>query len=230
MRRLKERSGSREERRDRRAARARRRKAALALSVGVMGLGTAAMPAPAAPPIVSKKFDRRRPATLLSVSNELLEAMIEEEGARLTVYRDVAGYPTVGVGHLVTPTDHLEVGDRITRDQALDFLERDIAEAQQAVRRLVGDMPLSQNEYDALVDLAFNVGEGNLSAERSPGLNAAVAARDYDAIAAELDYHHAAGHMARGLVYRSERRAHIFLDASYGDPRLLAGEPAGLSA
>jgi GH24 family phage-related lysozyme (muramidase) len=112
----------------------------------------------------------------------------------------------------------------------LDFLEHDIAEAQVAVTRLVGDLPLSQNEYDALVDLAFNVGEGNLSAERSPGLNAAIAARDYDAIAEELDYHHAAGRMARGLVYRSERRTNIFLDASYADPRPVGGEAATFDA
>jgi hypothetical protein len=63
------------------------------------------------------------------------------------------------------------------------------------------------------------VGEGNLSPERSPDLNAAVESRDYDAIANELDYRHAAGHMAMGLVYRSERRAIIFTDASYADPR-----------
>lgn len=203
---------------------------ALALSAGVMGLSTAAMPAPKPPPIESKKSERRRPAALLTASDELLEAMIEEEGARRTVYRDVAGYPTVGVGHLVTRADHLEVGDRVSRDQVLDFLERDVAEAQQAVRRLVGDLPLAQNEYDALVDLAFNVGEGNLSAERSPGLNAAIAARDYEAIAAELDYHHAAGQMARGLVYRSVRRENIFLDASYADPREMAGAPTTLAA
>lgn len=178
------------------------------------------MPAPTPlRPAVSVTFEPRKPATLLSPSDDLLQAMIEEEGARLTVYRDVAGNPTVGVGHLVTPADHLQVGDRVSRDQVLDFLESDLTEAQHAVARLVGDLPLYQNEYDALVDLAFNVGEGNLSAEHSPGLNAAIDARDYDAIAAELDYRHAAGHMARGLVYRSERRENIFTVASYANPR-----------
>ena len=230
VRRLKERRQDRNQRLQKFGSRALKRKKALALSVAVMGMGTAAMPAPQTLPPISKKFDPRRPAALLSASDDLLEAMIQEEGARRTVYRDVAGYPTVGVGHLVTPGDRLQVGDQVTRDQVLDFLEHDIAEAQLAVTRLVGDLPLSQNEYDALVDLSFNVGEGNLSAERSPALNAAIAARDYDAIAAELDYHHAAGQMARGLVYRSERRAHIFLDASYADPRPLTSEPAAYAA
>ena len=219
---MKERARTRRERDGGKDGRRRRRKAALAISAGVMGLSTAAM-VPAGPPrgvIVSNPLtNQRKPATLLSPSQKLLQTMIQEEGARLTVYRDIAGNPTVGVGHLVTPADHLQVGDRISEDQVLDFLERDLGTAQQAVRHLVGDMPLHQNEFDALVDLAFNVGEGNLSPERSPELNAAIASRDYDAIADELDYHHASGRMAMGLVYRSERRTNIFTDASYGDPR-----------
>jgi GH24 family phage-related lysozyme (muramidase) len=179
---------------------------------------------------MTKKVERRRPAPLLRASDDLLEAMIEEEGARRTVYRDVAGYLTVGVGHLVTAADNLAFGDRVSREPVIDFLERDIAVAEQAVRRLVGSLPLTQNEFDALVDLAFNVGEGNLSAERSPGLNAAIAAHDYDAIASELDYRHAAGQVARGLVYRSVRRENIFLNASYADPREEPGTLLALAA
>ena len=206
-----------------------KRKAALALSAGVMSLGTAAMPMPPPmpppqpPPGMSVAVEKRKRARFLKASPELLEAMIEEEGARDTVYRDVAGYPTVGVGHLVRPEDGLNVGDRISKNQVIDFLEQDIAIAERAVARLAGDLPLLQNEFDALVDLVFNVGEGNVSVERSPQLNEAIAAADYDAIAQELDYHHARGRIAKGLVYRSERRANIFLDASYENPRETAG-------
>ena len=56
----------------------------------------------------------------------------------------------------------------------------------------------------------------------SPRLNAAIANADYEAIAAELDYTHAAGRVARGLEFRSERRAQIFMDATYEDPREIA--------
>ena len=89
------------------------------------------------------------------------------------------------------------------------------------MRRVVGDMKLYQHEFDALVDLAFNVGEGTLSPDKSPGLTAAIETRDYDRLADELEYHHAAGAIANGLVYRSERRTNIFLDAEYDDPREL---------
>ncbi|ABC63677.1 lysozyme [Erythrobacter litoralis] len=160
-------------------------------------------------------------ARTLQPSEELKEAMIEEEGVRLTVYRDVAGYPTVGVGHLVLASDNLAVGERISEDRALRFFERDLAKAKRVVVDLVGDVRLYQHEFDALVDLAFNVGEGTLSPDKSPRLNAAIAARDHDKMVEELSYHHAKGSVANGLVYRSERRANIFVDAEYADPRAI---------
>ncbi|RPF72642.1 hypothetical protein EG799_02915 [Aurantiacibacter spongiae] len=161
----------------------------------------------------------RMDAEKLKVSDTMKEALAEEEGVRLTVYRDVAGYPTVGVGHLVTPEDGLSVGDRITYEDALDFLDSDLEKAEEGVRRLARDLPLYQHEFDALVDLVYNVGEGNVTPDKSPKLNDAIMVRDYDGIADELQYHHAGGEEARGLVFRSERRQSIFMDASYDDPR-----------
>ncbi|WP_126174632.1 lysozyme [Altericroceibacterium xinjiangense] len=165
----------------------------------------------------------RMPAKDLHASEDFKQALIQEEGVRNVVYLDVAKLPTVGVGHLVTPADGLKVGDKVSDDTILDFLHNDLKEAEAAVVRLVGDLPLFQHEYDALVDLVYNVGEGNLSRRKSPRLNAAITAGDYGAIAAELDYHYAAGQMARGLVYRSERRARIFTNASYENPRAASG-------
>lgn len=193
----------------------------MALSAGAMSLSAATVDFTPAAGAVQMQVDPdiRRSADLLSVSDAMKAAMIEEEGARDVVYRDVAGYPTVGIGHLVSPEDALRVGDRISPDRILDFLEADLREAEAAVVRLLGDMPVNQHEFDALVDLAFNVGEGTLSPEKSPRLNAAIAARDYAGIASELGYHYARGMKANGLVHRSERRAAIFLEGSYDDPR-----------
>ena len=207
--------------------RMRKRKAALALSAGVMGVSSGAIAAIATEPAVaSMQADMplaRMPAQDLRTSPQFKEALIQEEGVRDTVYRDVAGYPTVGVGHLVEPADGLRVGDRIGYDRILDFLEQDLAEAEAAVARVAGDLPLFQHEFDALVDLVYNVGEGNLSAGESPRLVRAIAMHDYDAIADELDYRYAGGELARGLAFRSERRAQMFTNASYDDPRATPG-------
>lgn len=211
--------------------RMRKRKAALAISAAVMGLSTAAMPAKQDSytnvQLLPDPTRERVDVSTLKVSDTMKEALAEEEGVRLTVYRDVAGYPTVGVGHLVTPQDGLGVGDRISYDQAIEFLERDLQTAEAAVQRLVGELPIFQHEFDALVDLVYNVGEGNVSQRESPRLNQAIANADYDGIAEQLHYYHAGGSKANGLVYRSERRQAIFMDAAYDDPRPAAVSVSG---
>lgn len=212
----------------------RRKRTAFALGVSAMGLSGTTQFALSSDPISASTNeaadeatganvlvdpDARFHASKLSVSEELLEAMVEEEGVRYDVYRDVAGYPTVGVGHLVLPQDKLRIGDTISHQRAMDLLEQDLKKAEKGVRDLVGDLPLRQNEFDALVDLVFNVGSGTVGPEKSPDLNSAIKQRDYEAIAAELDYRRAKNMVAKGLVSRSERREQIFLKADYSDPR-----------
>lgn len=208
-----------------------RKRATLMLGAGALGLAAFTGPPRPAPVTSSSTADMtaqyaegvRKPAQLLMASDTFKQALIEEEGVRYTVYRDVAGYPTVGVGHLVEPEDRLRVGDRVSEERVLAFLDADLAEAEAGVRQLVGDLPLHQHEFDALLDLVYNVGIGNVSPSESPRLNAAIDAGDYDAIAAELDYTHAGGRFAKGLQYRSERRAQIFMEAAYEDPREMPG-------
>ena len=198
----------------------------------MLGAGAMSLAAFTAPPFSAPKPSKkpsaaavqdftqmRGHATQMRASEHFKQALIEEEGVRHVVYRDVAGYPTVGVGHLIRPADNLRVGDRISDAQVMQFLEADLEEAEFGVQQLVGDLELYQHEFDALLDLVYNVGLGNVSPSESPRLNAAIDAGDYEAIAAELDYTHAAGRVARGLQHRSERRAEIFMNANYENPR-----------
>ncbi|MEL6324867.1 MAG: lysozyme, partial [Pseudomonadota bacterium] len=211
------------------SGRNRRRKAVLGLSAAAISLGSAGLATSisANSPVAIESIQadaatvggERLPAVQLSASTALKEALAQEEGVRLTVYRDVAGHATVGVGHWVVAADGLNVGDVITYDHAIDLLERDLAQSEAIVSGLVGDLPLYQHEFDALVDLVYNVGEGTVSPQNSPALNAAIKRADYEAIADELAYQRAGGRMALGLAYRSERRKAIFEDASYHDPR-----------
>ncbi len=209
----------------------RRHKTAFALSAAAISLGsggiatsTIAAMGPlevqaSAPAEMPDPQAMRVPADQLAASTQMMEALAQEEGVRLTVYRDLAGNPTVGVGHRVTAADGLNVGDVITYDHAIDLLEADLAASQTIVNGLVGDLPLFQHEFDALVDLAYNVGEGTVSASSSPALHRAIADADYERIADELMYRNAGGSFAEGLAYRSQRRKAIFLQGLYDDPR-----------
>jgi GH24 family phage-related lysozyme (muramidase) len=111
------------------------------------------------------------------------------------------------------------VGDVITYDHAIDLLEQDLAASEAIVGALVGDLPLFQHEFDALIDLVYNVGEGTVSRANSPALHRAIENADYARIAEELIYQKAGGTFAAGLAYRSERRRSIFLEGLYEDPR-----------
>ena len=86
----------------------------------------------------------------------------QREGVVLTAYRDSAGVLTIGVGHTSaagSPT--VTPGMTITAAEASEILYRDLAVFETAVNSLV-KVPLNQNEFDALVSFAFNVGAGAL--------------------------------------------------------------------
>ena len=80
------------------------------------------------------------------------------EGEKLTAYICPAGVLTVGVGH--TGAD-VTRGMKITQAQSDALLVSDLAKFEAAVLRLV-KVPLTQNQFDALVSFAFNLGAGAL--------------------------------------------------------------------
>ena len=211
----------------------KRKRTAMALGISALGLTGASNLALHAGPGLAQSHtaseavrgdefadtSERRSAEDLSASDDLIEAIIDDEGVRYDVYRDMAGHPTVGVGHFVLPEDNLRIGDTISHERAMTLLEQDLAKAEDVVRRLLGELPVSQHEFDALVDLVFNVGEGTVSQSSSPRLNEAIAIGDYEGMADELHYATAGNRVAKGLILRSERRAQIFMNGEYGDPR-----------
>lgn len=71
----------------------------------------------------------------------------------LTAYQDSKGIWTIGVGH-IKGVSH---GMTCTMAQAMAWLDEDLDEAESAVCRLV-TVPLTTNQFDALVSLVFNIG------------------------------------------------------------------------
>jgi lysozyme len=137
----------------------------------------------------------------------------QEEGERLTVYRDSRGLPTVGVGHLVQPEDGLQVGDTITQAQSDAFLVSDIAAATDCIANRV-TVPLTQHQYDALCSLIYNIGVGAfLHSTVLADLNAS----NYDGAAdAFLMWKNAGGRPI--LLGRRERERTLFLTPDTPDP------------
>ena len=72
------------------------------------------------------------------------------------------GIVTVGYGS----THRVGHGEKITEEQANQFLMEDMMEAEEAVDRLV-TIDLSPNQRAALTSLVFNVGQGNFAKSKA---------------------------------------------------------------
>ncbi len=94
-----------------------------------------------------------------STSQNGLGFIAKWEGCILHVYKDVAGLPTIGIGHLIKAGESFTT---ITKEQALDLLAEDVKKCEVAIAKNI-KVPLNQNQFDALVSWSFNCGVGVLS-------------------------------------------------------------------
>lgn len=92
----------------------------------------------------------------LKISDAGLQLLKNFEGCRLTSYWDVNGY-SIGYGHHGADVSK---DMKITQAQATEYLKKDVAKFEKAVNAL--KYVLNQNQFDALVDFAYNCGAGNL--------------------------------------------------------------------
>jgi lysozyme len=76
------------------------------------------------------------------------------EGYSATPYKDSAGKPTIGYGHLIKPG---EVFGAVSNSQATTLLATDLGFAEDAVNRLV-TVTLTQPQFDACVSWVYNLG------------------------------------------------------------------------
>jgi lysozyme len=126
------------------------------------------------------------------------------EGFRATAYQDGAGIWTIAFGH----TAGVNEGDTCTMTQAEQWLGEDLQEAERAVSRLV-TVPLTDNQFAALVDFAFNEGQGRLQGSTLLWkLNAGL----YDAVPDQLRrYVFAGGKPEGGRVTRRAAEAALWI-------------------
>ena len=137
----------------------------------------------------------------------------EWEGLVPHEYLDSGGAPTIGIGHLLTRSERtsgkiilrgqsLDYRNGFTEQQCWDLLDQDL----DGVERTINDavkVPLNQNQFDALVSFAFNVGD---NAFRDSTLLKLLNQGQYDQVPAQLRrWVRDNGHVVQGLINRREK-------------------------
>lgn len=129
------------------------------------------------------------------------------EGLRLTAYPDPAtgGDPwTIGYG----TTRGVKQGMRITAEQADQYLKADVARFEPELANLV-KVPLTQNQWDALMSFVYNLGSANLA---SSTLLKLLNVGDYTRAAEQFGrWNKAAGKEMAGLTKRRAAEQSLFL-------------------
>lgn len=142
-----------------------------------------------------------------SISPAGLSLIKHYEGYRSSIYKDAAGYPTIGYGHLLLDGEDEKFRGGLDENQAEALLKSDVAQAEAAVRDLI-TVALNQNEFDALVSFTFNLGRKNLAEST---LRRRLNAGERRAVAAEMNrWVHAGGRRLNGLVKRRAAEGEMF--------------------
>ena len=146
----------------------------------------------------------------MQMSQHGLSLLEQWEGFKLQVYKDSAGLPTIGVGHLLTRSEltsgkiiingvPVKYANGLTQQQVNDLLAQDVKPAAQAVSDGV-KVALNQNQFDALVSFTFNVG---IMAFRGSTLLRLLNQGQYDQVPTQLlRWTRAGGVVVQGLVNR----------------------------
>ena len=145
----------------------------------------------------------------MSVSNKGVDLICEFEGKRLVAYDDGVGVWTIGFGTIKYPNGvRVKKGDTCTLDQAKEYMRHDLIEFEHTVNSSV-KVPLNQNQFDALVSLAYNIGS---SAFKSSTLVKKLSTSDYQGAADQFNvWVNAGGKRMQGLVSRRDREKLLFL-------------------
>jgi len=132
------------------------------------------------------------------------------EGFRNKPYRCAAGLFTVGYGHLIGDGRSLpDTWNRtFTVEECNELLASDVRKFELGVERYI-NVELSQNQFDALVSFAFNLGNGTL--QRSTIRSKLNRGNLAGALETWAKYNKAAGKVLKGLDLRRQAEIALFL-------------------
>lgn len=96
-------------------------------------------------------------------STKCYEFIKSFEGLELNAYADPIGIFTIGYGTIKYPDGtSVKKGDTCTEQEAEQYLEHEVNLKADGVNKSIKETPINQNQFDALVSFAYNLGNGAL--------------------------------------------------------------------
>jgi len=141
----------------------------------------------------------------MKTSAKGVRLICEFEGFRANAYLDPVGIPTLGYGFI----DGVSLGDTITQYEAQQRMGRELVKYERGVMQACR-VPVNQNQFDALVCFAFNVGVAGMA---SSSVIKALNRGDNKAAARAFGlWDKAGGRVFAGLTRRRAAEAALFLE------------------
>ncbi len=165
-----------------------------------------------------------KPVNIFNFGVQGIDLLKDIEKLATTPYDDQTGKDittwvegaTIGYGHLISNAEWLKYKDGITQDQALDLFNADLEPYVNTIRTKV-TASITQNEFDAMVILAFNIGRrGFANSSVLKLVNNRNAITDYpDLEAAWKAWNKSQGVVNRGLINRRQAEWNIYSEGIY---------------
>jgi lysozyme len=146
---------------------------------------------------------------LMEISKEGVCLIKRFEGCKLEAYYDAVNVLTIAYGR----TKGVKAGDTCTQEQADAWLEEELQEYGGYVNEAV-NVPLSQNQFDALVSWTYNLGPSNLN--KSTMLKV-LNNGEYEEVPAQMRrWNKAGGKVLEGLTRRRNAESLLFEGKEWG--------------
>lgn len=172
---------------------------------------------------ISARSERIQAAGLPSGPRQItkggMELLVLWEGVRTDVHLDIAGYPTIGIGHKLLPDEltsgkiwlrgnPLKYSENFSIKDAFDLFDQDLDRYEKCVEGATTH-PLTDEMFDTLTSFTFNVGQ---SAYRNSRLLRLLNANGPAEVPSQLRrWVYSGGEFSQGMRNRREKEICLFL-------------------
>lgn len=162
-----------------------------------------------------ERIAQNKPTNLSEIGKNFIK---DKEGLKLKPYDDHTGKPvykwidgaTIGYGHYILKSEWEKYKNGISKQEAINLFNNDISRFERVVRDNV-KTNLKQNQFDALVSLAFNIGVKNFNESSLLKLLNKESGSEYDTIEkAWKAWRMSKGKVMKGLVIRRAEEYNMF--------------------